>query len=384
MINKQPYGISPSVDLTIGNTSFDGTSVNRIELSLAENQHDMLSMELSGIPPRLITEYYGKPVDVSVYAGGNFYHRFVGYVEDVRPTSFTGFGLVNESPFQDVRIVCMGASYSMRGSTSNTWNGYRLSDIANQLSSKYGFSLSTPSDRSVHEALLQTNESDWQFLTRYASFLGYSVNVHGTHMHIYDPYKALSRQTSYHVLTTIKKTGGSARPSPGQIIDFKASFSKRHIDGEYKEHRVTVVNDDNTSYDVSSTTVDTVHNGVARYTNRLTEYVDNFEEASKRISAVSKQEYDYYATVTVLGLAGCVPGGVVRIDNYGGNFDTYWYVHSVNHTIHSDAFYTELEIARNYNSELQFTNTKKFTAPPLSVLRKNRWVTEDRVIDEYS
>lgn len=384
MIHKNPYGISPTLDITIGNTSFDGTSVNRVEIMLKESQHDMLVMELSGIPPRAITEYYGKPVDVSLYTGGNFYHRFVGYVEDVKPKSFTGFGLVNNSPFQDVRIVCMGASYAMRGSTSSSWHGYRLSDVASQLSAKYGFSLAVPSDRAVHDSLLQTNESDWQFLTRYAQFLGYSVNVHGTHMHVYDPYKAMSRQTSYHVLTTLRKTKGSVNPSPGQIIDFSGSFSKRHIDGEYKEHQVTVVNNDNTVYDVSSTTVSTIHNGVARFPNRITEYVDTYEEAERRISAVSKEDYDYYATVSVLGLAGCVPGGVVRIDNYNGEFDSYWYVKSVNHTVHSDAFYTELEIAKNFNSELKFTNTKKHVAPPPPVFKKGKWIAENRTVDEYS
>jgi phage protein D len=384
MITKKTYGVSPTLDIVVGNTEFDPTSVNRVELHLAENQHDMLIMELSGIPPLAITAMYEKPVDVSIYTGGNFYQRFVGYVEDVRPESFTGFGLVNNSPFQTVKVVCMGASYAMRGSRSNSWSGYRLSDIATDMSTRYGFSVDTPSDRTVHESLLQTNESDWQFLTRYASFLGYSVNVHGTHLHIYDPYSAKSRQNSYHVLSTLRGTKGNVTPAPGQIIEFKGTFSKRHIDGNYKEHSTTIVNSDNTVYDVSSTTVDDYHNGYARFPNRLPEYVDSYEEASKRISAVSKQDYDYYATVRVIGLAGCVPGGIIRIDNYNGDFDRFWYVQSVSHHVHSDSFYTELELALNLNSELKFNNTRRFTTPPLAVYSKGRWVAKDRTINEYS
>jgi phage protein D len=384
MIRQNPYGISPTLDITIGNTSFDYTAVNRLEVLMEENRHDMLTLELSGIPPNAITEYYGKPVDISMYTGGNFYHRFVGYVEDVRPKSFTGFGLMNNSPFQDVIVVCMGASYSMRGSTSFAWNGYRLSDIARTMAEKHNFSLDVPSDRTINASLLQANESDWQFLTRYSKFLGYSVNVHGTHMHIYDPYDALSRQNSYHVLTTVRKNKKVVTPSPGQIIEFNGTFSRRHVDGEYKETIIPVINEDNTTYEVSTAEVQPVHNGVAKYKNRSYRYSVSFGEAERRIDAASKEDYDYYADVKVLGIAGCLPGGIVRIDNYNGEFDTYWYVQKVHHHVHSDAFYTELRIGRNINSELQFTNTRKFQTPPKAVYSKGRWIAENRVVNEYS
>lgn len=384
MISKKTYGVSPTTHITVGNTSFDPTAVGRIELTLEENTHDMLVMELAGIPPQSITAMYSKPVEVYIDVGGNFNHRFVGYVEEIRPESFTGFGLLNNSPFQTVRVLCMGASYVMRGARSDSWSGYRLSGIAKELSARYGFSVDVPSDRAANDALIQSNESDWQFLTRYAKFLGYSVNVHGTHMHIYDPYNAKSRQTSYHVLSTLRKTQGNVTPSPGQVVEFNGNFSRRHIDGEYKEHKITVVNSDNTTYDVSSSTMNLNYDGVAKYPNRVTEYVDNYEEAARRISAVAKEDYDFYATASVLGLAGCVPGGIVKLDSYGGDFDTFWYVQGVKHTIHSDAFFTELQLALNTKSELKFTNTQQFTAPPKPVYSKGSWIAQSRIVNEYS
>jgi phage protein D len=385
MIHKNPYGISPTLEIVVGNASFDYTAVNRVEITLEENHHDILTLDLSGIPPRAITDYYYKPVDVSLYTGGNFYHRFVGYVADVRPKSFTGFGLMNNSPFQDVEIVCMGASYNMRGKTSYAWNGYRLSDIARTMASKYEFSLDVPSDRTINPSLLQANESDWQFLTRYAKFLGYSVNVHGTHMHIYDPFQALSRQNSYHVLTTIRKTRGGVTPAPGQIIEFNATFSRRHIDGEYKETFIPIIDDvDNSTFEVSTAEIQPTHNGFAKYKNRESRYAVSYSEAERRINAIAKDDYDYYADVKVLGVAGAVPGGIVLIDNYNGDFDTYWYVQQVKHYVHSDAFYTELKIARNLNSELKFTNTRKFQTPPTAVYSKGNWIAENRTVNEYS
>jgi hypothetical protein len=384
MIRKTPYGNSPSIEIVIANAFVDYNTINLIEIHLEENRHDMVVLEMYGIPPRAITDYYNKPVTIEVSNGGNFYHKFYGYVEDVRPSSFTGHGLMNDSPFQTAQIVCMGTSYNMRGSTSKVWNGYKLSDITKELAAKYRFSADVPEDNYVHDNLLQTNESDWQFLTRYANFLGYAVNVHGTHVHVYDAYTALSRQTSYHQLTPLVKGKGRINVHPGQIIDFSGTFSKRHIDGEYKESTIPVLNPDLSMYDVSSTQLEVAHNGVARFPNRIPEYVDNYEEATRRINALSKDKYDYYADVTVLGVPGCLPGGVVNIDSYTSDFDGFWYVSGVKHVIHSDAFYSELNIAKNFNSELRFTNTEPFQAPADPYFDRDTWVSSKAVTHEYS
>jgi len=384
MIRKSPTGLSPDVEIIVANTPIDYDSINRIELRLEENQHDMVILDLYGIPPRSITDYYYKPVYISISTGANFSQQFYGYVEDVRPASFTGHGLMNDSPFQETRVVCMGTSYNMRGSRSKVWGGYRLSDIAKELSANYRFSVDTPADTAIHDSLLQTNESDWQFITRYAKFLGYSVTLHGTHLHVFDPYKAISRQISYHVLHSLINSRNNIKERPGQIIEFTGTFSKRHIDGEYKESSIPVVQADNSMYDVVSTQSPTANNGVARFPNRVSEYVDNYEEASRRINSVSKEDYDYYADATVLGVAGCKPGGVVSIDKYGGDFDGYWYVQAVTHVVHSDAFYSELKLAKNFNSELGLTNTSPFQEPGKPYYDKDVWVSSRAVANEYS
>ena len=111
MIVKSPYGVSPDIEVTIGGATVDYNTMYRVELILEENQHDMLVIEVSGIPPRAITDYYGKPVQLTISTGPRLSQRFNGYVEDVRPVSLTAGGLMNKSPFQAARIVCMGASY---------------------------------------------------------------------------------------------------------------------------------------------------------------------------------------------------------------------------------------------------------------------------------
>ena len=384
MIVKKPYGVSSDIEVTIGGVEFSYTSINSVELVLEENMHDMLTLVVSGIPPRAITDYYGKAVSFKMTSGRASSHEFLGYVEDVRPFSFSGFGLINNSPFQEARIVCMGTSYNMRGSRSRVWSGYRLSDIARDMCNSYKFSLDVPRDDLIVEALAQTNESDWQFLTRHCRSIGYSVTVHGTHMHIFDPFNALSRQNSVHVLETLRSTKGDPTPRPGQILQFEGSFSRRHADGHYKETVVSVLREDNFLGELSSSTVDLRTNGVARYPNRVESYADTYLEAQRIISAVSKEDYDFYADVQVLGIANCVPGGVVEVGDFNSDFDGFWYVQKVSHTLDSDKFTTNLKVAKNVNTELVFNNTKKFQSPPSATYKNGSWVTTEKRVNEYS
>jgi len=382
MIIKTPYGVSPSIELYISGAAVDYETINAFELELSENKHDMLVLEISGIPPKAITEYWGKPVRLEFRTGANFHHSFYGYVEDIRPFSFTGFGLVNRSPFQTARIVCMGASYNMRGSTSRHWFGYRVSSIAKEIGHKHRFSVDAPSDEYVDDTLVQTNESDWQFLVRYANSLGYKVNSHGTHLHIYRPDSALSRQSSYHVLSTLISKQADIDAAPGNIMEFSGSFSRRNIDGDYKESEIAVIGKDNSLYNLRSSTLSN-GNGSNRFPNRMDDYADNVAQGNRRLKQEDRSSYDYYADARVIGVAGCVPGGVVLVDQYASDFDGFWYVQSVKHIVNSRAYVTELRLAKNKNTEMVFDGTAPFQPPPKPYYDFDQWVSTKARFNEY-
>lgn len=383
MITSRPYGVSPKVSITIDGVQVDYRSINVIDIHMDESSHDTAIFEMSGIPPRAITDYYNAPVSIALTYGLHYSHTFIGRVAEVKPESMTSAGLVNGSPFQKAQIVCMGASYEMRGDTSKIWRNYSMTDVAENLAHKYGFSLDVPSTDVVYDNNSQTNESDWKFLVRLVKSMGYEVNVHGTHMHVYDPYSAASRATSYHVLTTLRKSRQETSPVPGQIFDFKGSFSERNSDGQYSQTSVSVIDDSGKVYDVNTKDVNqSTYNG--RYSNRVSGTFNSFAEARRAIDADRRSVYDYVADVRVNGLAGCVPGGVVRIDNYNSDFDGLWYVKGVHHRVHSDAFYTELKVARNIRSNLEVYNYKPFDTPPESRYSGIRWESTKQVTNVYA
>jgi phage protein D len=384
VIVKGQYGVSPTLVLSINGVAVDYFAVNEVELLLEVNLHDMLTITMAGLPPRAMSEYRNQPVYCSMDIGGGFLAEFHGYVVHVGGVSTTSGGLLNGSPFQDAKLVCLGTSYEMRGGDSRVWKDERLQDVALELSSEYGFSVTVPQDSLVLSPMLQDNESDWQFLVRYAGMLGFDVTMHGTDLHIFDPYKAYSHQTSFHRLRTAKDLRAGVVPTPGQISKFKVTMAEHHPDGVYKDTVVAVHQDDNQIFDVSLRELRGL-TAPARFSNRLRDSVDTYDQAVRVINADSKEQYDYRATATVLGLPGCMPGGVVQVDSYGTTeVDALWYVQSVRHHLTSGAFISELSLARNINSELLPSSVKAYTSPPAPRLVDGKWVPTKRLLNVYT
>jgi phage protein D len=384
MISKQAVGLSPTLNISINGVPVDYLAINEVEMSLEVNMHDMLMIRLSGIPPRALLEYRNRPVFCSMDLGAGYYQEFFGYVIDTQVTNIASGGTVNGSPFQDARLICLGTSYEMRGGTSRVWKHRKLSDVVLSFALKYKFSAAIPFDPIVLDPMLQDNESDWQFVIKYATTLGYDTTMHGTHLHVFDPYKAYSRRISYNRLRTSKQIRAGVAAQPGQIANISVTMGEHHPDGVYKDTTITVHQDDNTVYEVSLGKLKGLTKP-ARFSNRLRDSVDTYQQAKRAIDVESKATYDYTADLVVMGIPGCKPGGIVEIDSYDTDeTDGLWYVQSVKHKLHSSAFLTELRVVRNINSELVPASVQSLARPPSSQLVSDQWVPVKRTTDVYT
>ena len=384
MITKTQYGLSPTLTVTINGAPVDYHALNEVEMYLEHDLHDMLILRMSGIPARAMSDYRNRPVFCSLELGSGYSQEFAGYVIDVRATAIASAGVLNGNPFQDAHIICMGTSYEMRGGNTRVWPGHTIQDVVAELSDTYGFSFDVPEDSLVLANQIQSGESDWQFLTDYATALGFETTLHGTHLHVFDPYQAYSRRTSYHVLRTSQQVHAGTAPYPGQITDINVTMAERHPDGVYKDTVIAVHQDNNVVYDVSLSDLRGL-TAPARFVDRLSDSALTHDQAVRAIEARGKKSYDYYADLTVMGLPGCKPGGVVSIDSYGAaNTDGLWYVRSVRHRLHSGVFLTDLKIARNINSELVPNPVHSMQPPPAPKLVNGRWVPTKRVLNVYT
>lgn len=383
MIYKHPYGVSPTLSVTIDGASVAYDTIKEVEVFLEENLHDMAILSMVSLPPRATAAYRGRPVQVTLSTGGTYFHEFVGYVVDVVPQAVTHAGTSNGSPFQDAKLVCLGSSYMMRGATSKVWGNMRLDEVAIDLSSKYGFSVDVPADPLVFAPMVQSNESDWQFIVRYSKMMGYAVTLHGSHLHVFDPYKAAARSISFNKLISPKDVSATIAPHPGNIATLSANLTNSHPDGVYKDTVVTVHTDGLDVFDVSLRELRGITKP-ALFRDRVSDAVDSYEQAVRAIQEQSKEHYDFTAEVECLGIAGCVPGGVVKVDEYGGEVDGLWYVKSVTHKLNSGVFVSRLGLGKNISSELLIdTPVSAYTPPPAPALIKDSWVASRRIQRVY-
>jgi hypothetical protein len=380
MIAQQFHGVSAEIDLTISDRAVNYKSVVNMTMELTESLHDYLCIEIAGIPPRAIKDYYDGPVHLKVSYGARYVQHFHGKIETVEPVSKAADGYTNASPFQSAKLHCYGTSYKMRTEKNRIWERTSLTDMARELADTYGFSLDVPKLPIVYKRVVQQGESDWQVLVRIVTDHGLRVNVHGTHMHIYDPQNAYSRNTSFHRIRSISEYG--PRQAPGKLIEMKGAFGRSVKDGSFYDLVVPVMEDNGTYYDIRSSEVTGKSGAVLE--KRLLDTVDTYGEAKNLIRAAVNKDYDFNAEIMCQGLAGCVPGGVVELDKMHGGFDGNWYVKSVKHTVNTSAFLTTVEVARDSESDLPLTSTTTFTRPPVAVLNTDDWQAKRKTVREYA
>ena len=384
MIYPSPSGVTANYEMTINGVEVKYDSISNIRIVLEEDKHDVMLLDMLGIPTRAVSDYLNTAVSCTVWLNSNYVHKFVGSIIEIRPHSTTNDGLMNSSPFQQATIVCMGASYEMRGPRDRAWEKTTLKEVALEFAKRYDFSVDVPDDGLVFETLVQVNESDWQFLVRYANMMGYRTTCHGTHIHIYDPFKATNRQISAHKLTTISSDNFDLRIAPGQIISIDMTVEDKRKSNQINIPIVSVVEDDGTVFDVSGRDVNR-QNGTSRdRDDREHVFADSYVKAERAIRTAQRRYYDYEAHVVVSGVPGAVPGGVVVLSGYKNDFDGLWYVCGVSHHLVNNEFQSELDIRRNRNNQLeQYRPVTRYSAPPEPEWAGTYWRSSKRYTNVY-
>jgi len=242
-------------------------------------------------------------------------------------------------------------------------------------------SLDVPNDPVVFGNLTQSNESDWQFISRYADIMGYAVTVHGTHMHIFDPHRVAGRNISFHNINTITRTG--TEPHPGQITSFDGKFARLTADGTYIDATTAVHTDSGVVFNVNTSDIEKLDKAGEILTS-LSTAVNTYDQAERLLKATRRDEYDYSAEVTTIGLLGVLPGGVVNLDRYDGTFDGLWYVGGVRHYLRTGMFVTTLNLFKNNIDTLVDTSISPYTVPPAPKFVTDKWVSSLRTVNVYS
>jgi hypothetical protein len=368
--------------------SVDYSSIASVSVDLSENAHDMAVLTFSGLIPKAITDYVGAPVYISIATSPSQVCSFYGYVAYTAPESFTRRGLINNSPFQTTRVVCFGASYDMKAQKNRAWNGITLPVLVNTLAQEYNYSYSIPEDNFTWTRLIQTKQSDWEILTTAVDALGYDISLNGTHIHVYDSYRAISRKLPYVELKTVRGASGSPQYIPGSIMEFEGTFGDVTPEGTSSNYELVGV--DNAGNVVTSGETDEWtqlgEKVNSRFNHELSVNTSSIDMLKRIAKSIHKNYFPYNATATVTGTVDPQPGSVAKVDNYDSAFDGYWVVKKVKHTVTRSNFVSELKLATDS------TNISPPVVPPGSAYQSppaprlnanNRWESSKEYNNVY-
>lgn len=383
MIITSGNQLSPRVSFEINGVEVNYSSISQIFIDLEENKHDTVTFVMSGIPHKAITDYEGAAVKVSISSGPGRTQRFNGYVLYVEPESNVSAAAINGSVFYTAKIVCMGASIAMKSVNQRIWEQTTIYKIAQDIAKPYKFSIDVLKDSFVIPRAVQASESDWEFLKRICDTYGYSFTVHGTHMHVWDPFKAIGRRPSYERLTPVSAVSDSV---PGSILKFTGTFGNLTVDGSSYRYQLTsfdnngqiVTNRENSSISLWSGVEST-----PKFSSVLTNSANSVGEAYKLIDAKHRRTFPYNARVEIMAGSGIVPGGIVEIEGYNSGIDGLWYVKSVRHNIGGTSYTTELEVSKDHNTSRSYIvrPTQLADEPPEAVFVDNNWKSsKERVV----
>lgn len=383
MIIQSGNQLSPSISFSLNNVEVNYHSIGQVTLDLEENKHDVLTFIIAGIPHKAITDYEGAAVQFKISSGQGRTQEFNGYVLYVEPEHAIDAPLINGSAFYTAKIVCFGASVAMKTVKQRVFENTKIYKIGQEIAKSYKFSIDVLKDEFLIPRAVQAGESDWEFLSRIGKRYGYSFSVHGTHLHIWDPFSAIGRRPSYEVLTPVTAISSAV---PGSILKLTGTFGTLTVDGSSYRYQMTSLDNANNLITTAETSSVTAWSGIKetpKYSTILSDSSASVEEARKLIDAERRKSFPYNARVEIMAGAGIVPGGIVEIAGYKAGIDGLWYVKSVRHNIGGSSYTTELEIGKDRNTTSLFSEppTQLADRPPDPVFIDNAWcASKERVV----
>lgn len=386
--NLSPLGISWNV--AIHNSPFSLNKVNRVSLLFGENQHDIAYVDVLGVPLSYLSNYVGKPLTITISVRGDKQCSFYGYVSHIEGSSTTNLGTSNNVPFQTLRIVCMGSSNVLRDVRNQVWENVTLENVVEEIASQHRLGYSVPKDDYVFKRLIQSEESSWQLLVKACRQLSYELTLTNSHIHVWNKSKSPARQPSYSVLQGTISQQKDYTPRPGNIIKFDAVLGTPNVVEQSGNKEISYIDEKGTV--VSVTSLQT--NGDASFgtaipsdfNNQLSINVDSFEKATRYLKAKMDEAKPYIAEALVYGEPSIRPGGLVRIEGYGGDFNGYWYVHAVSHELFSESLTTVVKLSKDGSIDAlpKFPVVQRYVEAPLPILINNKWSMRSQYVNVYN
>jgi hypothetical protein len=149
----------------------------------------------------------------------------------------------------------------------------------------------------------------------------------------------------------VNTVGGPAIANPGRILEFDGTFGTAHEYGGVNATSMAILDADGQLLTAYSTELlgstgygEDVSSGL---TDVLAVEALSMADARRKLTASRAYADAFVAKVSTTGVAGPVPGSVVGVEGFSGEFDGAWLVREMNMKFNDGNFVSEFGLARS-------------------------------------
>lgn len=365
-------------------------AIERVDISLRQNEHDHAVVVLAGISPLSVTEYVDRAIMIRIRMNDGSGFTFAGFINHIRPSHKVRSGRVEGGLLQEATLHCLGASSTMRGRKARVWTTFTVKDMVEEMSIDYKFSYSCPDTAPTIPSMSQRGLSDWQALVKACRMSGLAVNVHGTEIHVWNPLNALRHGAPSGVLQTVDSSSGTEF-APGKIIEFNGSFGSSSPYGDVNNESIELLDEHGKL--LTASTSDLLNTAPASGTAVTSSVADmlaveavSLSDARRKLAANRAYAGAYVAEATTTGVAGPVPGSAIGVDGFKSDFDGLWLLRGIDMRTNRGHFLTDWELSRSTSGSTtpRQVELETYDPAPQPLLRSGAWRSSSRRANVYS
>jgi hypothetical protein len=337
---RKTQGVTPVYRTTVNGADLD-ISVSRLEVSLAEFQHDVVTISCTSPTITDTTTLIGSAI--SFYFGLSPHTElFYGYVGTAKEEqSSAGAGLLTFT------LECLGTTKELQTGSPRSWVNSTIPQAVEGLAYRGSLGFHGHPHTLTWPMLAQTEETDWRIAGNYTKRLGWSLfNRYGVLM-CYDPLKLFKDNGSFIDLVSSQYSSTAFEDYERALVDF-TPVEESNVSYRQLGLKVAYFNKDNT---VQSITQEGDKYEVFRYLTNV--IARSPEEASIYVNAprYTTTSWPQQASARVLGNANLYPGMCVNIFTsnpkfYRNRYNGRWLIRGVQHVADRQTFQTQLALCR--------------------------------------
>lgn len=327
-----------------------GMAITEITVDRSVEKADMCTFSVCNAYDMASSDFNKDWID-NYLAIGNFIEVKMGY-GDKLTTVFKGlitsvkFDFPSEgSPI--VSVECHDKSYlMMKHKLSFAWHLLPYSAVAIIFAGLYGLDFDVDFSVDIHDTIQQENESNYSFLQRLASMIGYEFFISGDTLYFRTPYTG-----SDNPITTLKWGKSLKSFSPEfDLADQACAVITRGYD-EILEQAVIGLAGYVTAPGIDSQKIKNIMKNL--FMGNVIDYeynreIGSFFEAERVALYKMKERLMKFLSGRgeCIGLPELSPGRFIKIEGLGSQLSNTYYITSVTHNISESGYLTQFEVGK--------------------------------------